>query len=82
MISRKCYLSPQAPGDLINEAASDLSKDIGSNVPTFEQSEIGYKNFCVVESKIKIFEWLYLTSQGHRRAKFLLDENKSSWLVP
>ena len=33
-------------------------------------------------SKIKSFEWLYLASQGHRRAKFMLDENKSTWLVP
>ena len=82
MMSRKCYLSPQAPGDFINDSASDLSKDMGNEIPTYEQSEIGYKNFCVIESKIKSFEWLYLASQGHRRAKFMLDENKSAWLVP
>ena len=82
MMSRKCYLSPQAPGDFINESASDLSKDMGNEIPTYEQSEMGYKNFCVIESKIKSFEWLYLASQGHRRAKFMLDENKSTWLVP
>jgi 3-hydroxyisobutyrate dehydrogenase len=82
MMSRKCYLSPQAPGDFINDSASDLSKDMGNEMPTYEQSEIGYKNFCVIESKIKSFEWLYLASQGHRRAKFMLDENKSTWLVP
>jgi len=82
MMSRKCYLSPQAPGDFINDSASDLSKDMGSEIPTYEQSEMGYKNFCVIESKIKSFEWLYLASQGHRRAKFMLDENKSTWLVP
>ena len=82
MMSRKCYLSPQAPGDFINDSASDLSKDMGNEIPTYEQSEIGYKNFCVIESKIKSFEWLYLASQGHRRAKFMLDENKSTWLVP
>ena len=82
MMSRKCYLSPQAPGDFINDSASDLSKDMGNELPTYEQSEMGYKNFCVIESKIKSFEWLYLASQGHRRAKFMLDENKSTWLVP
>ena len=82
MMSRKCYLSPQAPGDFINDSASDLSKDMGNEIPTYEQSEMGYKNFCVIESKIKSFEWLYLASQGHRRAKFMIDENKSTWLVP
>jgi len=82
MMSRKCYLSPQAPGDFINDSASDLSKDMGNEIPTYEKSEMGYKNFCVIESKIKSFEWLYLASQGHRRAKFMLNENKSTWLVP
>jgi 3-hydroxyisobutyrate dehydrogenase len=82
MMSRKCYLSPQAPGDFINDSASDLSKDMGNEIPTYEQSEMGYKNFCVIESKIKSFEWLYLASQGHLRAKFMLDENKINWLVP
>lgn len=82
MISRKCYLSPQIPGDLINESASDLSKEMGENLPTLENSEVGYENFCVIESKIKSFEWLYLASQGHRRAKFNLDNNTKTWLVP
>ena len=35
-------------------------------------SEIGYKNFCVVEVFIKSIEWLYLAARGHRRAYFTL----------
>ena len=27
-------------------------------------------------------EWLYLAAKGHRRAKFDLEANKNSWLVP
>ena len=47
-----------------------------------EQSEKGYLNFTVIKCKIKSIEWLYLAAKGHRRAKFDLETNKSSWLVP
>ena len=50
---------------------------------TKEESEAGYKNFCVVKCKIKSIEWLYLAAKGHRRA--LIDfqgSKKFSWLIP
>jgi 3-hydroxyisobutyrate dehydrogenase len=47
-----------------------------------EQSEVGYKNFTVIQCKIKSIEWLYLAAKGHRRAKFDLTNNTDSWLVP
>ena len=49
---------------------------------TMEQSEVGYKNFTVIQCKIKSMEWLYLAAKGHRRAKFDLENNKDTWLVP
>ncbi len=49
---------------------------------TKEQSEEGYKNFTVIQCKIKSIEWLYLAAKGHRRAKFNLENNKDTWLVP
>ena len=39
---------------------------------TMEQSEEGYKNFTVIQWKIKSIEWLYLAAKGHRRAKLTL----------
>ena len=47
---------------------------------TMEQSEVGYKNFTVIQCKIKSMEWLYLAAKGHRRAKFDL-ENRQRYLV-
>ena len=47
-----------------------------------EQSEEGYKNFTVIQYKIKSIEWLFLAAKGHRRARFELDNNKEYWLVP
>ena len=47
-----------------------------------EESEKGYKNFTVIQCKIKSIEWLYLAAKGHRRAKFDLENDKNTWLVP
>ena len=47
-----------------------------------EQSEEGYKNFTVIQCKIKSMEWLFLAAKGHRRARFDLINNKENWLVP
>ena len=47
-----------------------------------EQSEEGYKNFTVILCKVKSIEWLYLAAKGHRRARFNLETNKDTWLVP
>jgi 3-hydroxyisobutyrate dehydrogenase len=49
---------------------------------TKEESEAGYKNFCVIRCKIKSIEWLYLAAKGHRRALFDLENKKNSWLIP
>ena len=49
---------------------------------TKEQSEEGYKNFTVIQCKIKSIEWLYLAAKGHRRARLDLEKHKNIWLVP
>ena len=49
---------------------------------TIEQSELGYKNFTVIQCKIKTIEWLYLAAKGHRRARFDLKNDEILWLVP
>ena len=48
------------------------------------ESELGYNNFCVVETFLTSIEWLYLASKGHRRAKFFLsnDQVDKKWLIP
>ena len=83
-MSRQCYLGNKAPGLSVQEPTSGLSKDIDNSKYTLEESEIGYKNFCVIETYIKSIEWLYLAAKGHRRAYFNLDkkEVKKKWLIP
>ena len=84
MISRKCYLAINAPGTISDKPSSGIPEQYeGKNVPK-EESEIGYENFSIIESKIHSFEWLYLASRGHRRAKIeLMDKGfKAYWVTP
>ena len=81
-ISRKCYLVDNAPGTESPTPTSGLKPELDNFEFTMEQSEKGYKNFTVIQCKIKSIEWLYLAAKGHRRARFEIDTNKEYWLVP
>ena len=83
-MSRQCYLGNKAPGFYALEPTSGLSTNVDNLKYTKEESEIGYKNFCVVETFIKSIEWLYLAAKGHRRAYFTLKNNslEKKWLIP
>ena len=81
-ISRKCYLIDNGPGTESDRPTSGLKPELDNFEFTMEQSEIGYKNFTVIQCKIKSMEWLYLAAKGHRRAKFDLSTKKEYWMVP
>ena len=83
-MSRQCYLGENPPGLVSKIPTSGLSEDIDNSKYTIEESEIGYKNFCVIENYIKSIEWLYLAAKGHRRAHFSLENSsiKKKWLIP
>jgi len=81
-ISRRCYLTDSPPGTTSDNPTSGMISKLEDFDYTMEQSEEGYKNFTVIICKIKSIEWLYLAAKGHRRAKFDLENNKESWLVP
>ena len=81
-ISRKCYLVDNGPGSESASPTSGLKPELDNFEFTMEQSEKGYKNFTVIQCKIKLIEWLYLAAKGHRRARFDLETNKDTWLVP
>ena len=82
-ISRKCYLVDSGPGTKSPNPTSGLKPELDNFEFTLEQSEEGYKNFSVIQCKIKSIEWLYLAAKGHRRARFEFgNNNKEYWLVP
>ena len=81
-ISRKCYLVTSGPGTLSDKPTSGLDNKFDNFDFTKEESEAGYKNFCVIRCKIKSIEWLYLAAKGHRRALIDFENNKKNWLIP
>ena len=83
-LSRQCYLGDKSPGSNASAPTSGLTNKIDNLKYTKEESEIGYKNFCVVEVYIKSIEWLYLAAKGHRRAYFNItnDVLEKKWLIP
>ena len=83
-MSRQCYLGENSPGTVSKNPTSGLSKNIDDLKYSIEESEIGYKNFCLVENFINSIEWLYLAAKGHRRAIFFLKNDlvEKKWLIP
>jgi pyridoxamine 5'-phosphate oxidase len=82
-MSRKCYLVDNGPGTESITPTSGLKPELNNFEFTMEQSEQGYKNFTVIQCKIKSLEWLYLAAKGHRRARFeFSDYTKGYWLIP
>ena len=83
-MSRQCYLGDKPPGTDVSIPTSGLTENIDNLKYSKEESEIGYKNFCVIETFIKSIEWLYLAAKGHRRAYFSLKNNslEKKWLIP
>ena len=83
-MSRQCYLGDKAPGSDVSKPTSGLTSDVDNLKYTKEESETGYKNFCVIEIFIKSIEWLYLAAKGHRRAYFSFKNNslEKKWLIP
>ena len=81
-ISRRCYLSDDAPGSASEKPTSGMISKLEDFDYTMEQSEKGYENFTVIKCNIKSIEWLYLAAKGHRRAIFDFENKKNNWLVP
>ena len=83
-MSRQCYLGEKIPGTSTHIPSSGLSEDIDNFKYSIEESEIGYKNFCLIESFITSIDWLYIVPKGHRRARFVLTNNsvEKKWLIP
>ena len=86
--SRRCYLSIEKPGTISESPSSGFPSKFSDEAPSDKESEEGIKNFSVIKIFIFKIEWLYLASQGHRRALFEVNRSlskikvKSRWLIP
>ena len=80
---RRSYLAQPSPSSVINEPMDGLEYLGGK---AFNETDMeGYANFAVVKVKIQALEWLKLSKEGNRRARFTLNKNhewQGQWLVP
>lgn len=79
-MSRECYSTPYPPSTFISNP-----EDIDISLKKIKNKDLGeYKiNFGRIDIHIKSIDWLYLIHSGHRRAKFILnDEISMKWLAP
>ena len=51
-MSRKCYLVDNGPGTESDKPTSGLKPELDNFEFTIEQSEVGYKNFTVIQCKL------------------------------
>ena len=86
--SRRCYLSEHEPGTEVVKPSSGFPEKFINESPNDEESIEGLQNFAVIKIIISSIEWLYLASQGHRRAIFKIVRNSltlsvdKKWLIP
>ena len=76
--SRSCYLTRLAPG-----SASAVPRSGLEDSPTSDAQ--GFDSFAVVRVTISSLEWLYLSANGHRRARLSWNGgtiDQASWLIP
>jgi len=79
-MSKLCYINRYPPGARLKNPLDylPLKKDD-------KAVEDGFKNFCILDIKIKQIDWLTLDCKGHKRAKFIFNNEKltnSYWVCP
>lgn len=81
--SKKTYLVQPAPS-VISDVPTDGLSEFKETELLDKLLDTAYQNFAVIECKVIELDWLYLNKDGHRRAKFLFQNDivKQYWLVP
>ncbi len=79
--SKRCYLTANPPGQESEKPNSGFPEKFAFDAPSSEQTKDGLKNFTQIRVSINEIEWLFLASQGHRRALFEVVKSNSKLLI-
>ena len=83
--SRRCYLAPQSPSEVLADWHPNLPDGWRHAVPDEETCEAGRANFAVVVIRVESLERLELHHDGHVRYRWRWDGERvveSVWLAP
>ena len=81
--NRRAWLAPEAPGAMQSGPFVNLPPDLRERPPTWEESEAGRRNFCVLTGRIDRLDWYYLRAAGHLRLQvtWTNDVPRYEWLA-
>lgn len=82
--SRRCYLVEPGPGTVLESPGSTLPETLQDRRPAPGETAPGRRNFAVVSTAVEIIDWLHLTADGHRRARFRRTDGRweGDWVGP
>lgn len=82
--SLRAYLGDAMSGAPSKTPISGLPGDVEGVIPSKERVAEGRKNFAAIEATFHQIDWLFLSSEGNRRARFEFDSDqwRGTWLVP
>lgn len=80
---RRQYLAPAAPGAVQPGPFVNLPEHLRDRLPTLEESEAGWPNFCVLTGGVERLDWYFLRATGHLRlqVRWPDDEPVFEWLA-
>jgi pyridoxamine 5'-phosphate oxidase len=77
--ARRCYMAETAPSSRTDRPTSGLPQSVEGRKPEEAELVPARKNFALLLFEISQIDWLYLATEGHRRAVFTFDEKAQSW---
>jgi pyridoxamine 5'-phosphate oxidase len=80
LFARRCYMAEVPPGQVSPIPTSGLPTEIEGKQPPSEEVALARPNFALLLFEFDHLEWLYLASQGHRRAQWQWDNDAQDWL--
>lgn len=83
--AKRCYLAPQAPGSISQQATANLPQHLLNRAPNDKEAQAGFAQFCVVQVQLFCCDILSLAHDGHKaaRATFSKDTLDSvNWICP
>ena len=82
--SRRAYLATGHPGTASPVPTSGLPVDVEGIIPPEKRLSEGRENFAAIQIRYHQIDWLFLSPNGNRRARFVFEDGAwgATWRVP
>jgi pyridoxamine 5'-phosphate oxidase len=82
--ARRCYMTEGAPSSIANKPTSGLPAYVDGRKPEENELVAARANFGILLFQVDQIDWLYLATEGHRRARWIFDGTQwqGNWMYP